>query len=394
MTNNKESRNSLSRKLLFFGYILLCVVGSICVLRILFPERWEQLFHGQAVSRLEDTEIRADEQLLAAKLHKVLANSRWPVGAYRYHKAIGFDMTPGFCAKMRNNLFSICSHQLGYRIPAFESRSSFEKGGVLSIGCSFTYGDLVEAEETFTYHAGRLLGLASYNYGVCSYSYVSSLLKLVDLEDNGVLDKLAPSILILGAGGWLEERSLTPFYPTGGLPFGYAFLDKKGNSLFIRQPDDIYSVRHLFEFRKKYFPSGIREAELTPERKRLIKEIIPRVLAAIRDKENRPKSPVTSEELYNFIIARIHQIALAHRMQFVVFWLPSRRFPRLSSALTHVLGAYDDITLVDGTEATKNKPSDQVFSPDGHPTALAHRELARLVVAELKGEKQMQQNHD
>jgi len=365
----------------------MCVIGSIIILRLLFPERWEVVFRSPKVSSPDNGEIEVGGPLLAKKLHKVLVNSHWPVGAFSYDESIGFVMTPGFCSRMLHGRFWTCSHQLGYRVPKFESQFSFDKGGILSVGCSCTYGDTVEAEETFTYHTGRLLGLPSYNYGVCGYSYVSSLLRLVDLADSGVLDKLSPSVLILGAGHWLEERSLTPYYPTSTLRFGYSFLDKVDDGLFVRQPDDSHSLKHLFEFRKKYFPFGVRETEFTPKRKRLIAEIMPRVLANVRDMRNRPVSQVTSQELYDFIISRLRQIALSHRMQFIVLWLPSRRSSVLSPSLTHVIDSYGDIVFIDGRKALKNTGPDQLFfRPDGHPTAVGHREIARLIVAALKAD--------
>ena len=387
MNRDSKGQSGVRKRILFAAYILACVIGSIVILRLLFPERWEVLFHSLKVSSPDNTEIDVGDPLSAKKVHKSLVNSRWPVEAFTYDEAIGFVMTPGFCSRMLHGRFSTCSHQLGYRVPTFESQFSFDKGGILSVGCSCTYGDTVEAEDTFTYHAGGLLGLPSYNYGVCGYSYVSSLLRLVDLADSGVLDKLAPSILILGAGHWLEERSLSPYYPTSTLRFGYSFLDKLDGSLFIRQPNDTYSLKHLFEFRKKYFPFGVREAEFTPERKRLIAEIMPRVTANVRDMKNRPMSQVTSQELYGFIISRMRQIALSYRMQFVILWLPSRRSSVLSPSLTHVIDSYDDIVFVDGRKALKNIAPDQLFfRPDGHPTVAGHREIARLIVATLKAE--------
>ena len=143
--------------------------------------------------------------------HNLLTGSRWPIGSYRYHEAIGYEQTPSFSEMLLDNSFYFKTHQFGYRIPRFADNNSYESGGVLSLGCSFTFGDGVEAEDTFSFLFAESLKKQAYNYGVCSYSYASSLLQLEELHKKGVLKKLKPSIVILGAGDWLIERSLSPF---------------------------------------------------------------------------------------------------------------------------------------------------------------------------------------
>jgi len=110
--------------------------------------------------------------------HNGITKLRWPVGAHRYSEGAGFEMTPGFSAKMLGSSFYVKTHELGFRIPEFQDSKSVITGGVIAIGCSYTFGDEVDAEKTFTWQIAARLGLPAYNYGVCSSSYTSSILQL------------------------------------------------------------------------------------------------------------------------------------------------------------------------------------------------------------------------
>ena len=106
--------------------------------------------------------------------HKLMKKGRrWPAGSYRYNRTIGYEMTPNFSSRMLNRTFYTKTHNLGYRIPEFSDSHKYNRGGILSVGCSFTYGDMVAGEETFTYLAAQQMNLPSYNFGVCSYSYAA-----------------------------------------------------------------------------------------------------------------------------------------------------------------------------------------------------------------------------
>jgi len=292
-------------------------------------------------------------------------------------------MTPSFEAKMLDNSFYIKSHTFGYRIPIFQDQRLYQKGGILSVGCSFTYGDHVEAEETFTFRAAKLLGLPAYNYGVPSYSYVSSLLQLIELDENDILDKLSPSILILGAGKWMERRSASPFYPTDVLQFGYAYLGKKDGQTVIKQPNEIYSLKHLFEFRKRYFPGMRRATEFTPWRKRLITSyLLPRLQEALKDKETFSPE-VTPYEIYRFIIPKMYQIASSHNMRFIILWMPGRDRAGPSPSLKRVLSSYNDIILINTTPVIKKMPVSVAYTPDRHPSRVAHKIFAQMIVSTI-----------
>ena len=170
----------------------------------------------------------------AFKFHKEFADrdQGWP--GLRYHPTIGYEQTPEF--EEQWDTYFAKSHELGYRIGKGDSVHEITPGGILAIGGSFTYGDAVEHEQAFPKVAADALGVPVYNYGVGSYSYASALLQLRDLDERGVLERLAPSIILLGAGDWLVDRSLSPLFPTSGLPFGYAYIGRQGDELAVLPP--------------------------------------------------------------------------------------------------------------------------------------------------------------
>ena len=85
------------------------------------------------------------------ELGKEVANpGRWPAGSYIYDPEICFDFAPNVSELIQNGRFYVKSHQLGYRIGEHEDAVSCQSGGILSLGYSFTYGDEVDAGQTFT----------------------------------------------------------------------------------------------------------------------------------------------------------------------------------------------------------------------------------------------------
>jgi hypothetical protein len=92
---------------------------------------------------------------ITIQIHKELVKEvinpgRWPAGSYIYDSEIGFDFAPNVSELIQNGRFYVKSHQLGYRIGEQEDAVSYQSGGILSLGCSFTYGDEVDAGDTFT----------------------------------------------------------------------------------------------------------------------------------------------------------------------------------------------------------------------------------------------------
>jgi hypothetical protein len=318
--------------------------------------------------------------------HKLLTTSRWPIRAFRYHKTIGFELTPSFSGPLENNAFYLKTHHLGYRVPKLAGQESFEPGGILSLGCSFTFGDGVEAEETFSYLTAKRLNLPSYNYGVCSYSYASIILQLEDLQQRGILEKLKPSLVIIGAGNWLPGRSLKPFYPTADLQFAYAYIGKKDNRLQIMQPNDFYSTKHLYRLVDRYFNgSDSRKVKLTPGRYLRLMSISPRVAKANLDHGNFKKPPITSRELYDFVLGKITGILKKYDTPIIILWMPYHDEEEIAAGLVESIKGFENIYLVDGLAALKKYKVPREYYYKRHPSVEVHATYAQALLDAIPG---------
>lgn len=323
-------------------------------------------------------------------LHTLMTQSQWPVGAHRYHEAQGYELTPSFDAPMLNKRYHIRSHDLGFRIPRGQSAGEVEPGGVLAVGCSFTYGDGVEGEETFSYQLGELLGVPSYNFGVCSYSYASVVLQLQDLERRGVLYRLKPKFLLLGAGSWLTDRSVSPFYPTAGLRFAYPYLRPEGEGWRIARPPEWMDSRHGFDFDVEYFPSGARDEKLTVGHFFKLMAKVPRLWLATLGrayyKAGRVMSPPqTDEPLFAFVLQSLQETSSKHRMTLILIWMPLFDGDAVDEDLLAAARAFPELVVVDGNAVLKDgnvRPAEFVGR---HPSKKVHEAYARAIARALQG---------
>jgi len=371
---SQDDRSSkLRSRLVYVSYLAFWLVAAIIAFMLLFPERWAQI-------RDSATRIRADS---LKQLHNQMALSRWPLDVYRYHKTIGYELTPGVSVKLLDASFTSRVHELGFRIPLAQDQRTVEPGGLLSVGCSFTYGDHVEAEQAFTFVAGEILGTPSYNYGVSSYSYVGALLRLEELEQRGFFDQLQPSAIVLGAGDWLFGRSTSPFYPTGGLQYGYAYLAEENGNVLIKQPPEQFSLKHQFELSKRYFPRGRRESEFTPERRALLEQVAPTVFKA-QSLKRQWKTSVTKQGLYDFIAKRMHAVARSRKIPALILWIPSN----IENAdppqdLLLAVKRYKNVHLLEGNRVVSDMNMKQKIR-HGHPTKEAHRRYGEQIAGKLQ----------
>ena len=317
--------------------------------------------------------------------HRTLVNARWPLGVYEYDAVLGYRMSPGFSARLLDGSFHTRTHALGYRIPEFADPVGVNPGGVMSIGCSFTYGDDVEAEQTFTYLVGERLGRPAYNYGVCAYSYATMLLQLRGLQESGVLDRLRPSVLILGVGDWLVVRSFSSFMPSDELQYAYPYVRVRDGMLEIAPPPDVFSLDHMFRLQRAYFPEGRRDVPLTPWRFLLLAREVPRVLYAnlLGNRERArlmERYPVASERLYDFVLREIETITSAVQMRLIVLWMATRPQQELDPGLRAAVAQHPEVELVDGGEALRRDGvAPQEYCCGRHPGPHAHRAYARAI---------------
>ncbi len=306
--------------------------------------------------------------------------SRWPVGAYVYDKKIGFDFAPNISDYIQDNSFYVKSHQLGYRIAKYEDAITNQPGGILSLGCSLTYGDEVDSEQAFTQIIADSLFIPAYNYGVCSFSYIHALLKAQELADQGVVEKLQPKYVILGCWRGLLNRSRTPFPPIAAknIPLTAAYIKAGEEGPYIEYP---LSSRHIFELATMYRKEG---ADLSLKKFVKIFMAVPRFVYVLL-KNNKllkggrkfnPDNKVSDYDVYDFYFTGIENIFSSSNTQVIVLYMPSRENDNPDKALIKAMTNHPDIILINGLEAAK-KYNIPVSDYKGiHPRPAAHRAYA------------------
>lgn len=314
---------------------------------------------------------------------------RWPAGAYIYDKAIGFDFAPGISGYIGDRSYYVKSHQLGYRIGEHEDAGSYRPGGILSLGCSFTYGDEVNSEQTFTQVAADSLNIPAYNYGICSFSYIHALLKARKLKKEGVLDKLQPAYVVLGCWSGLPNRSRTPFPPieARSLPFPTAYLTKENGGPEIKYPIRIRNVFSMVElyrkegpglsFRKfaRIFFSAPRYLYLFTKYNKLVQDIRSRTF----------RNDVKDIEVYDFYFSGIKEVFSDDDTRILVLFMPRRSDEKPDRALKEALAKHPEIILVNGLEAIQKYGVATRDYQAQHPQPAAHNSYGREIVHAIRG---------
>jgi hypothetical protein len=283
---------------------------------------------------------------------------------------------------MINASFHVRTDQFGSRIPLGARPDAIEPHGVLAAGCSFTYGYELEAEQSFPYAIGQALGIPSYNFGVCSYSYATTVLLLKTLDRDGTLAKLTPQFLVLGAGAWLEDRSRSPFYPTDALPFTYPYLTKQGSTAVIARAPSIIDARHAFDV-----GAGERDGVTRPGAMTLA-GLVPRVWFARVYRRTLPdpgsQATLADEAMYEFVVQELSAIARKHGMRLAILWLPHHEVEPVNPRLAKVVSAHPDVLLIDGNESMQLEQVPAGEFADRHPSAVAAGAYGRHVAAVLR----------
>lgn len=327
-------------------------------------------------------------------IHKKLANvvdkpGRWPAGAYIYDEKIGFDFASGVSGPIGDGSFYVKSHEFGFRIGQNDDAVAYRPGGILSLGCSFTYGDEVESEQTFTQLTANGLGMAAYNYGICSFSYTHALLKAEKLKEQGILDQLKPRYVVLGCWSGLPERSRSPFPPlaSDNLAMPAACMVKENGQVRIQYP---MQMGNVFEMVNQYRKDGARLS---------IQKFMKLFLAApgymyLYFKNNRLSQAVKSKNLrkelpdldvYEFYLSGIERVFSAYGSRIIVLYMPNRTDEQPDPSMMEAIGRHPGVIFVNGLQAIERYHVPNREYALRHPQPDAHRAYALEIINTVTG---------
>jgi hypothetical protein len=327
--------------------------------------------------------------ILTLKIHKQLArigskHGRWPVGAYIYDPNIGFDFAAGISGPIGNGTFYVKSHQMGYRIGKDTDQVSWQPGGLLSLGCSFTYGDEVEADQTFTELAAEGLNIPAYNYGICSFSYTHAILKAQKLKDQGILSQLQPKYVVLGCWSGLPDRSKSPFPPlaSGNIPLPAAYLTKDGNAVKVQYP---MNIQGLFDLIESYRHDG---TSLTFKRFAKIFFSAPKYFflymknqsVAGKLKAGTFNKSLSEYEVYDFYFSAIERIFKEYNSKIIVLFMPNKPEEGPDTALKQAMAKHPDIIFANGLRGLHRNGVSILDYVGIHPAPAAHQAYSQEIL--------------
>lgn len=170
------------------------------------------------------------------KIREFESNTNTQESLYEPDPKYGFKAIPNSETTLKVN--SNLSYKLSYDENGFRYGSNCDSNKVLFVGCSFTYGDLVEAEESFPFLVGKRLNLCSINAGIRGGGLVQVLLQLEE-----AISSQKPGMIIFQWSPWLMDRSQNYLSPNLGTRLPGPYFHKVEDSVLISKP--IYSWKKL-----------------------------------------------------------------------------------------------------------------------------------------------------
>jgi len=134
----------------------------------------------------------------------------------------------------------------GFKVPVDKGPTPRKHPVILALGCSYTFGYGVPAEQTYPYQVARLLGGSEINTGSCGYG-----LSQMMILSQRLIPSLRPDFVIVQYSPWLVDRSLTGLAPSRSdacsVPY---FYNNKNGSLRLQFPTfEMCEDPHVKRFR-------------------------------------------------------------------------------------------------------------------------------------------------
>lgn len=409
LPDKKKRRRSKQRSLVFK---IVTVTLSVCLtilLLVAMPETRAILKQElRVLSRHAKVWYQDSLADLFAKgdleaVHQQFLTEAWPPGSVTYCPDSGYTIMPGFSGamycenvtKFRN--YPLHFHVAGYRVDEDADQKLFRKGGILTTGCSFTFGDEIAGRDTYSCVAASELwgdagAMAAYNFGVCQSGYPEMIHRLERLERTGILEALEPQCLVVGSIADLARRSfLTQFSAQGLGSAGKSYISRSTVGFTLNHFQDELDPTEVFEFREKFFgnksdyPNSIDDRiALYPfsERQELIRSMSPvvhstteayRAEAEASDREfyktvgrkiANDMDQHSGLQFYEFVLGKFVEIANRNGIKdIVVMWLPQNgdgtgtQKKLTQQAVRRLAESGADITFVDGWSVIENHPN-------------------------------------
>jgi hypothetical protein len=145
----------------------------------------------------------------------------------------------------------VCTDKDGFRVPCGTRRSARKRGnGILTLGCSFSFGALCPAESTYPELVAAAVGGRALNASAPGYGLAQMLVMA-----RRWIPAAKPKIVVAQYSPWLLDRSLVFFAPT-------PISAKRACPYFFERPDGAIAVH------RPVYP----KLDLTPQQEKILSE--------------------------------------------------------------------------------------------------------------------------
>lgn len=134
------------------------------------------------------------------------------VGVYQPDSELGYVHVAGASGRQVMPIgddIPLYIDRYGFRVPAAGQQRALENAdrpAIMTLGCSYTFGDAVLAEDTYTEKAGHILGRSVVNGGVSGFGLANML-----LWAQRRVSEVQPDYLVVQFSPWLVRRAVEEF---------------------------------------------------------------------------------------------------------------------------------------------------------------------------------------
>ncbi len=285
--------------------------------------------------------------------------------------------------------------QDGFRAPVGDAPVFSPKPLVLALGCSFTYGDGVRAEDTYPHLIAASLNGTEKNAGVCSYGLAQMLIlakKLIPIHK--------PDYLLVQYSTWLVDRAQAAFAPSYYGKTPVPFFYETGQGFTLHPPVFPAKVFDLPSDKYRGSTSGWTEALSfywnvslplsLHDDMHMLEYLLNRGIGKI------PNSKSSKDALIRNVYEEIAKVAKENRAKMIIVimgsdWKPvtvdSGWFPAGAIVVNAHEALLDNLLVPDRAAYVMEYSiwrGDPPRVVDDHPNELAHRIIAESIVSEIK----------
>jgi hypothetical protein len=337
------------------------------------------------------------------KLYEYLVAEKkngWEGIVYQPDDTLGFKPVPNtrtYRTFPVGDKIPVIFNKNGFRIPLSDTVKDDppNKTDLLFLGCSFTFGDGCNAEETFPYLVANNIQLSYINAGVCSYG-LSHILILADK----LIPRYKPKYVVVQYSEWLAARSASLYAPAYYMHLPNPYFSKKNNTFILQYPGfksqsfnlDSREIKSVYKgsFINFFFQKGLlfylKEDWLYQKNKISIAT------------NNQLKPSIKIDEIENYAYNKISQIAAANGTTVIILNLGNFEYTKKShqffsnknikyaeadSVLNNYLAMSLSRDYAKEFNIWKFNGKDSILV-DKHPNSKAHRLIANSIINAIR----------